>query len=76
MDELRKTNRYVPSLIATISINFAKPMFLCFELSSLVVQFYQLGFSMEFLNSIGCLAVLDKNRATKKSIDQMKLNYK
>ena len=30
LDELRKTNRYVPSLIATISTNFAKPT--CFHL--------------------------------------------
>ena len=51
-------------------------MFLWIELSSLVVQFYQLGFSMDFLNSIGLLVVLDKNRAPKKSIDPIKLNCK
>ena len=51
-------------------------MFLWFELFSLVVQFYQLGFSMEFFNSIGLLAFLDKIRATKMSIDPIKLNFK
>ena len=51
-------------------------MFLRFELFLLVVQFYQLGFSMEFFNSICLLAFLDKNRAAKKSIDPIKLNYK
>ena len=39
-------------------------MFLWFELFSLVVQFYQLGFSMEFLNSVCRLTFLDKNMAT------------
>jgi hypothetical protein len=51
-------------------------MFLRFELFSLVVLFYQLGFLMEFFYSIGLVALLDKNRAIKKSIDPIKLNYK
>ena len=41
-------------------------MFFWFQLFSLVVQFYQLGFLMIFFNSIGLLAFLDKTRATKK----------
>ena len=38
----------------------SESMLLRFELFSLVVQFYQLGFLQEFLNLIGLLAVWDK----------------
>ena len=66
MNYVKQTGMYLP-LIATISTNLTKPMYLWFELPSLAAQFYQLGFSIEFLNSIGFSVVLDKNRATNKS---------
>jgi hypothetical protein len=43
---------------------------------SLVVQFYQLGFLMEFLNSLALLAFFEEKLAQIKSIDLIKLSYK
>ena len=40
--------------------------------TSLVLQFYQIGFLLEFFISIGLLAFLDKIIVSKKSIDPIK----
>jgi hypothetical protein len=43
---------------------------------SLVIQFYQLGFLMEFLNSLALLAFFEEKLVQIKSIDLIKLSYK
>ena len=51
-------------------------MFLLVESLSLGVQFYQLGFSMEFFASLGLLTFFLNSMYQKNSIDPIKLNSK